>query len=127
MQQAQSPGDVEAPIAALRHIPRIAQREHELVAGLGVLAQRKAAARRALAPCEIWQGGGDDVEGDVGGVGAVLERGEHFGYFDVASGPAVDEQEGDGVGVWGGLVQVVDVERGEVGDSDGAVVVGELV
>ena len=55
---------------------------------------------------------------------------DYFGSFEERAGPAVDEEEGDGVGVRGGGVQEVEgegFEGGVVGALDDGGVVGEFV
>lgn len=47
---------------------------------------------------------GDDVEMVSGGVGGGDEGTDHFLPFEVAGGPAVEEEDGDGVFVLGTLV-----------------------
>lgn len=95
------------------------------MARFGVLAKGESRARRAFTPAEIWQRGRDDVERDA--VGALLQGGKEVVHFQVASGPAVAEEERNGIWGWRGLVDVVNIELGEIVDLDSAVVLGKLV
>lgn len=103
----------------------VAEGEHEVVQGFGVLGEAEGCFCCAARPAEVWERWGNEVEGYVGG--GLVDCAEEFGCFEVGAGPAVDEEEGDCVGGGGGLVQEVNVERGEVFDLDCCVEVREFV
>jgi hypothetical protein len=77
-------GYVETPVAALSYVFVVAQREHELVAGFGVLFCGEAARFDAGAEAVVWEGGGHDVEGWAAGG---REEGEDGEDFEEGTGP----------------------------------------
>ena len=115
--QADGAGNVKTPVSSLRDVFRIPELLHQLVADFGVLREAEARLLGRLGPAEVRETRGHDVEGDAL-VGLTEER-EHFFYFKVATWPAVDKEEGDGVGLWAGLVEVVDVDVSETFYFDG--------
>lgn len=76
--------DHAAPVAALGDVLRVAESEHQLVAGFGVLREGKAAFGNGGREAVVWEGGGDDVEGRGGGRG---EEREDLGDFEEGTGP----------------------------------------
>lgn len=52
--------------------------------------------------------GGDDVEGGLGGVGGVGEGEDDFFPLEAGGGPAVEEEDGDGVFAGAALVDEVE-------------------
>nr|POE65110.1 hypothetical protein CFP56_34778 [Quercus suber] len=127
VQQRQRARDVEAPVAALRHVRVVPEAAHQPVRGFRVLVQGEAALRDALAEAEVRQRQHDDVEGRVGAAVAGGERAQDGRAFEEAAGPAVDEEQRDRVGHGGLLVEEVDVNRAEAGHVDGSGELGEGV
>ena len=76
--------DHAAPVAALGDVLRVAESEHQLVAGFGVLGEGEAAFGDGGGEAVVWEGGSDDVEGGSGGRG---EEREDFGDFEEGTGP----------------------------------------
>lgn len=81
--------DHAAPVAALGHVFRIPEAEHEFVACFGVLGEGETAFVDGGGETEVGEGGGDDVEG--GGCGGG-EEGEDLGDFEEGSGPWMVER-----------------------------------
>ena len=77
--------------------------------GLCVLLEAKAALGDAGGEAEVWQRGCDDVEGGEGGICGLGEKREDFGGFEEGAGPAVEEEERDGIGSGRAGVEKVDV------------------
>jgi hypothetical protein len=87
-QGANGTSDDRAPITALSDVLRVPQLEHELMARLGILSNRKATLGNALAEAEVWERRRDDVEGRLGGVLLGFgEDGEELEGFDESSWP----------------------------------------
>jgi len=76
--------DVKAPVTALGYVFVVAEREHEFVAGFGVLFCCEAAGFDAGAEAVVREGGGDDVEGWAARGG---EEGEDREDFEEGTGP----------------------------------------
>lgn len=126
VQVAHGPGDGEAPVAALRRVPVVAQGQHELVHRLGVLGDREAALRDAAREAKIGQRRHHDVERRTS-LFSPAQRPDELGPLEEAAGPAVHEDERDGARPGAALVDKVHVDAAEAVDGDGRRVLREPV
>jgi hypothetical protein len=99
-----------SPVSSLSNILRVAELDHELVAGFRVLSQGKAFLSRAFGEAIVGQGKGDEVKGGCIDLLGLSESLVDFQCLDEATGPAVNEEEWNGILDTTPLMEEMDLE-----------------
>lgn len=96
--------DEGAPVAALRDVRAVAEGLHQLVEHGGGLGRREPGVFGGGGEAEAGERRRNDVEGSLGGGGGFGEQREELLDLEEGAGPAVDEDERDGIGARGAVV-----------------------
>lgn len=125
-------GDGGAEVGAVQRVAVVAELRHEGGEEGGVFRGGEAGCEGRGGEAVPGEVGGDDVEGGLGGGGGVGEGVDDFLPFETGRGPAVEEEDGDGVFAVAAFVDEVEVEGGvagvvSAGGGERGVEVGEVV
>jgi hypothetical protein len=99
---------------------------HNRIEGAGDVRRTHAESRRCFAKPKAWDGRRDNVEGGRGRRGGTRERLDYFADFDEAAGPAMGEEERNGILAVGHFVHIVDGDGPVSFDLNGDFEVVEL-